>query len=462
MATLLAPYNTAMQLGSGFNSFTQQLCIDHAVIPDPEAKPDLAKLSADQQVAQEVIYKTSVIDKVTDVTSAMNINAAFAIKYDTFDAKGKGDFINTSKVKESDISFMISVKVVNQVIYDYSLTRFQPISGLKTTNFADVYGDCFISGFQEGGEFTAVISVKAKDADQASSIKANAAVTFTKDKLDLKVKGSFGKDSTEFLKENETTISVTWTGGGQDLKAPNEDWTFETMKAAALKFPQLVSKTPMRTHAILTKYTALRSFQATNLAASIPYFEQAGVYTMVLQEAYLDYKTIAKNLQVLAFDASAGVQLLQEAPAAAAARAGKKAAEDTPEPVQDKEPESSDHDSDSLVSVPNNAETLTHALAPLRITTPYPPTLPGLEAARQAVRFMLHRIVAEVDVVSRNPDVATDEKRRLPYMSPFLFKELLPVGVPAPVADTNAATAGGANAAAEASLAGRMGNTIRF
>jgi len=27
--------------------------------------------------------------------------------------KGKGDFINTSKVKESDVSFMISVKVVN-------------------------------------------------------------------------------------------------------------------------------------------------------------------------------------------------------------------------------------------------------------------------------------------------------------------------------------------------------------
>ena len=36
---------------------------------------------------------TSVIDKVTDVTNAMNINAAFSIKYDTFDAnQRKGRF----------------------------------------------------------------------------------------------------------------------------------------------------------------------------------------------------------------------------------------------------------------------------------------------------------------------------------------------------------------------------------
>lgn len=76
----------------------------------------------------------------------MQINAAFSIKYDTFNAEGKGDFINTSKIKESDASFMISVKVVNQVIYDHSLTKFHAISGLKTNNFTDVYGDSFIAG----------------------------------------------------------------------------------------------------------------------------------------------------------------------------------------------------------------------------------------------------------------------------------------------------------------------------
>ncbi|KAJ4256872.1 hypothetical protein NW762_008968 [Fusarium torreyae] len=132
-----------------------------------------------RHVPQDVSYKASKIDKVTDVTAEMNINAAFAIKYDAFDAKGKIDFLNTSKVKESDVSFLFSVKVINQVIYDHTLTEIVPIatssdgqSTLDAKAFTDIYGDCFISGFQEGGTFTAVISVKAKTEKKKRDIEA--------------------------------------------------------------------------------------------------------------------------------------------------------------------------------------------------------------------------------------------------------------------------------------------------
>lgn len=42
MAKLLAPYSNAMQLGQGFNSYTQQICINDAVTPWPETKQDTA------------------------------------------------------------------------------------------------------------------------------------------------------------------------------------------------------------------------------------------------------------------------------------------------------------------------------------------------------------------------------------------------------------------------------------
>lgn len=35
MSQLLAPYNNAMRLGQGFNSYTQQICLDRAVVPGP-------------------------------------------------------------------------------------------------------------------------------------------------------------------------------------------------------------------------------------------------------------------------------------------------------------------------------------------------------------------------------------------------------------------------------------------
>lgn len=252
------------------------------------------------------------------------------------------------------------------------------------------------------------------------------------------------------------------------------------MKGAALKFPELVARTPLRTHAILTKYTALRSFHATNLQVTLPYFERAGVYTNILLEAYLDYKTIAKNIQVLAFEASSGLQALQPSPATAALETSEAALAGAEKSTE----KTVDHDEDSVVSVGEISidDTVSQAVAPLRIRKPYPATIQGLETARTHCRYMLNRIVSEVDVVSRNPDVAIDEKRALPYMSPFLFKELIPVsrnassscscffsyrktqvadtimqiGVPIATSETAGAPA------AEKSAADRLGGVLRF
>ena len=128
-----------------------------------DSKPDVTERALDQAgVAQSVAYKTSIIDKVTDVTDALNvcnnfmlsamkltkfqINAAFTVKYDKLNADGHGGLMNTNTIKSSDMSFMISVKVVNQIIMDHSLTKFVPINGLRPNNFTSVYGDSFISG----------------------------------------------------------------------------------------------------------------------------------------------------------------------------------------------------------------------------------------------------------------------------------------------------------------------------
>lgn len=71
MAPLLAPYNSSMRLGSGFNSYTQQLCVDDAVRKGNSEPPEPTK--PEDGVAQSVIYKTSVIDKMSDITDALNV-----------------------------------------------------------------------------------------------------------------------------------------------------------------------------------------------------------------------------------------------------------------------------------------------------------------------------------------------------------------------------------------------------
>ncbi|KAF3926813.1 hypothetical protein ABW20_dc0101301 [Dactylellina cionopaga] len=460
MATQLVPYNTAMQLGSGFNSFTQTLCISDAVMRDPDAKKEDKDDKLDNRaVAQSVTYKTCIIEKTTDVTDEMNINGAFNIKYDQLQVDGSGRFINTNKIKDSDVSIMVSVKVVNQVIYDHALTKFQPIPNLKDASpqlLVQIYGDSYISGWQEGGEFLAVISIKAKDRNDAQTITADAKVAFTRTKetaegqekdTPVKFDAIFGKVKNGLTANNEVSVSVTWTGGGQKLKPDERDWDFDMMRDVALRFPDLCATTPMRTHALLTKYTALRSFYVTQ-PFDLPLYDKTGTYTNVLQEAYLDYKSILSSLQILAYDVSEGMKALVVNPRASATTknisdqvGGDDFVQSVKQPLAATEPDLPEENVTNDLSTIFNAPLQVVESPPLIVTDAFQPTILGLEEARLKARYMMNRIIQEIDNITIRPEIANDENRPLPFQSPFLFKLLLPLGVEVPAASNQVAQA---------------------
>lgn len=97
----------------------------------------------------------------------------------------------------------------------------------------------------------------------------------------------------------------------------------ENIRKAALRFPSLVEKNPVRTHAVLTKYTALKSYYAKVIAEQqvadknavklLPLcYDNADIYTSALQEAFLDYKNILKKIRLLEVDVVNGVKELQK------------------------------------------------------------------------------------------------------------------------------------------------------
>ena len=90
------------------------------------------------------------------------------------------------------------------------------------------------------------------------------------------------------------------------------------MRKAAIQFPNLVAKTPMRTHAVLTKYSALKSFHVAGAQFSPLTYENAGLYTTTLQDAFLDYKNIMKDIALLAMDVDEGSKKLVAAESAVA------------------------------------------------------------------------------------------------------------------------------------------------
>ncbi|EAW12959.1 uncharacterized protein ACLA_013960 [Aspergillus clavatus NRRL 1] len=525
MALLLAPYNNGMRLGQGFNSYTQQICIDDAVVIDPDridnavtndgftmrelryaigaragdeedyyddgeplaapvtaastgdasadvaagtqamigpAPPtaldsiaiqltqdvktvsklveDIAKLEAAVEEAtdpnsddtkrdalllekkrmrlarikttgtglkstnargavrelsqrgpsQIVSYSSRFVNKISEITDDMNISGSLSIKYGAIGGAGKGSFVDSDKFKESDLNFFISVKVINQSINIKDALVFQGLPSVNKNNFRSVFGDTFISGFLEGGEFNALVSMKVVNKDKRMAIKAEAEIALSVGVLDVKGSAKADIAKSDFSSQTETTIQVGWSGGGH-IKPMDQPWTIPTLMETAAKFPDLVANTPQRTYAILTKYESLRSFMALKPPELKPmFYENAAIYTNSMLDAYMDYKNIYRNLGSNLFDIQAGTKKFGDWPEGTAFA-----------------------DNSTLSRIDDES----------RFTA----SIKGLDLARRACRFQMVKIVKEVDAIEERPDYAADEKRPEAFQSPIVFRERLPL-----------------------------------
>ena len=70
----------------------------------------------------------------------------------------------------------------------HGFALFCPIPNVSEADFTRVYGDSFISGFTEGGEFNALVSIKFEDRDNAKKIGGDLKVEI--DKKAFKVAGT--------------------------------------------------------------------------------------------------------------------------------------------------------------------------------------------------------------------------------------------------------------------------------
>jgi hypothetical protein len=369
---LVVPYNSAMRLGQGFNSYTHALCLDQAVsfgsTMESNTETDVAK------IPQTVTYSSHFVDKLSDVVKALNVSAALSVKVGTVTGSGSGGYIDEDKIKESDINFIVQVKVTNKTIQVPDDSTFNGIKGLDQGKFTDIYGDTFISGFVEGGEFVGVVSMKVKDSSKVQDIKAQLEVGFSA----VQAKGSGSYIDQGFAKDTETSISVNWSGGGQ-IKDPNTKWDMETMLRVAAQFPDLCAACPQRTSAILTKYSNLMSFIKFGVAFNPLSYENAGVYTSDLLDDYMDYKVHWKTVRLMQNELNSYVK--SKAPGA------------------------------------------------------YEPTPGGLDDARKEILKNMVAIVAEVDEVRATPEVAIQcllEEKDL-YLKPTVFASRLPIKIPPPV-----------------------------
>lgn len=380
--------------------------------------------SAVKGPSQTVTYSSRFIDRLSDVTDDMAISGALSVKMAKIGGSGRGSFVDSDKFKESDLNFYISVKVVNQTVNFKDALVYNPMRSVAigSDDFNKVYGDSFISGFQEGGEFNAIISMKVHNKAKLLDIQAEAKVALTAGPVDLTATANVGIARTNLEMNTETTIQVSWCGGGH-IKPMEQPWNIQSVMQAAARFPSLVANCPQRTHAILTKYDSLRSFVSRKPAAYSPLqYENAQIYTNVLMDAFMSYKSLYKKLGDDVNRIQAKTLEIEAWKDPESSEGDQKKTENTQVKTQLGQAAASG-DPVALAAAKKYAA----AVAAANETKRFDANLRGIADARKFIRRQMVYIVNEVDLIEKDPKIATDEDHEEPFQAPLLFETRLPV-----------------------------------
>jgi hypothetical protein len=180
-----------------------------------------------------------------------------------------------------------------------------------------------------------------------------------------------------------------------------QQWDIQSLMAAAARFPDLVADCPQRTYAILTKYDALRSFVASKPASFTPLqYENAQIYTNTLLDSFVSYKSLYKRLGEQIFGVqSKTLEIISWG-------------ENEKARLKKQDSQTRAKDKDEATGLRKYQEE----------TFYFEASLQGLSEARTAIRHQMARIVNEVDLIEKDPKLATDEDHAEPYQSPVAFE----------------------------------------
>ncbi|CCM04548.1 uncharacterized protein FIBRA_06729 [Fibroporia radiculosa] len=248
MAAEYTPYFDGMNKGQGFNTFTQELCLNHAVTVESGSPPPPTPFKRS--------YDSVEINSYEELTKSLHITAGAAITGWGQSGKVDVEYLDRESFEKSDITFEVKVDVEHQgrTTNDYSFNWTDPPNPNTT------YGDRFISGFVEGGHFYALVSITSFNQSQSQKVKEAAQVTMT-------MYGTSGEVSQEVeraietLKQNSTIrISINETSGGKRKDTPGEE-DLKSIKQLADEFYKNAEQHHYVRWAILEKYVNIPNFK---------------------------------------------------------------------------------------------------------------------------------------------------------------------------------------------------------
>lgn len=235
MSTTEVRFIDGMKLGQGFNTATYD--------DNPPGLENIERSKNDPGTkGQKVTYRVEVLSNTVDVKDVMNITASASFKY-ALTAKGSmaAKFANSIKQHSHTLYIIVHVKVTNPVV-TINLDKIklkQQAKILYENNpnlFIDQYGDSFVYGEINGGEFMGLLEIETQTESDFTDIQAALSASINTGEFD----GSASADFHEALKNLASSYHmkayVMRDGGRGGL----HNITPEQLQKDALEFPATV------------------------------------------------------------------------------------------------------------------------------------------------------------------------------------------------------------------------------
>lgn len=241
-------------------------------------------------------YVSRFVDSLSEVTSEMKISSAVPIVNASQQSSDLGLPFDIRPFLEADLNYYLGVGVITRE--DRPVSAFSvPQALLSTANFHENFGDCFISGFIEGGQLNALVSVQVPDKKKRAEVMTSldAVLGLRHEKL-RPITGAVELALRALEEHARITVELYNVGDGP-IVLDDQPSTLRSLRDVASKFPSLAANQSERIYAILTRFDSLSSFHAHGIQNPNPIrYDHCAFYANMLLDAFVEYKNIDRQL----------------------------------------------------------------------------------------------------------------------------------------------------------------------
>src|SRR5215211_1757754 len=200
-----------------------------------------------------VSFSMMQVSTVEDLMSSLNISAAGSGGFGLFSASARMDFAKSCKVHSSSVFLFVSVKVREA----FASIKAPGITDAAAQLFADgqeerfqgQFGDMFVRGLLNGGEFTGVIEVSTKDETDHEAVSLGLSASYAA----FSAEGTFDSKFSQTVSTHSTKVQCH-IEGGLDSPVPTQ---VDSMTDRAVNFPGTVKNNAVSYVALLNSYDIL-------------------------------------------------------------------------------------------------------------------------------------------------------------------------------------------------------------